>query len=167
MGSVLDSDYSATFSLLSLLSHDLLHDFFHLITFTLGGRIRHLHHLLGGLVWERLGSVCSGSGLLRLLLADSYTLIVESILIDHIEHFELRLDLLIDGAWVLLERFPLSLHLLEQFGLLVVLGLTLLDLRYDLLCFQLGDFVHSNVAAKVNYFVLINLWQQFSSQSLL
>ena len=165
MGSVLDSDYSATFSLLSLLSHDLLHDFFHLITFTLGGRIRHLHHLLGGLVWERLGSVCSGSGLLRLLLAD--TLIVESILIDHIEHFELRLDLLIDGAWVLLERLPLSLHLLEQFGLLVVLGLTLLDLCYDLLCFQLGDFVHSNVAAKVNYFVLINLWQQFSSQSLL
>ena len=165
MGSVLDSDYSATFSLLSLLSHDLLHDFFHLITFTLGGRIRHLHHLLGGLVWERLGSVCSGSGLLRLLLAD--TLIVESILIDHVEHFELRLDLLIDGAWVLLERFPLSLHLLEQFGLLVVLGLTLLDLCYNLLCFQLGDFVHSNVAAKVNYFVLINLWQQFSSQSLL
>ena len=165
MGSVLDSDYSATFSLLSLLSHDLLHDFFHLITFTLGGRIRHLHHLLGCLVWERLGSVCSGSGLLWLLLAD--TLIVESILIDHIEHFELRLDLLIDSAWVLLERFPLSLHLLEQFGLLVVLGLTLLDLRYDLLCFQLGDFVHSNVAAKVNYFVLINLWQQFSSQSLL
>ena len=167
MGSVLDSDYSATFSLLSLLSHDLLHDLFHLITFTLGGSIRHLHHLLGGLVWERLGSVCSGSGLLWLLLADSYTLIVKRILIDHIEHFELRLDLLIDSARVLLERLPLSLHLLEQLGLLVVLGLTLLHLRYDLLCFQLGDFVHSNVAAKVNYFILINLWQQFSSQSLL
>ena len=113
MGSVLDSDYSATFSLLSLLSHDLLHDLFHLITFTLRGSIRHLHHLLGGLVWERLVSVCSGSGLLWLLLADSYTLIVKRILIDHIEHFELRLDLLIDGAWVLLERLPLSLHLLE------------------------------------------------------
>ena len=113
MGSVLDSDYSATFSLLSLLSHDLLHDLFHMITFTLGGNIRHFHHLLGGLVWERLGSVCSGSGLLWLLLADSYTLIVKRILIDHIEHFELRLDLLIDSARVLLERLPLSLHLLE------------------------------------------------------
>ena len=105
MRSVLDSDYSATLGLYSLLSHDLLHDLFHLITFALGGiGIRQFNHLLG-LVWEGFGSVCSGRGLLclLLLLADSFTHIVKCILIDHIEHFELRLDLLIDSARVLLE----------------------------------------------------------------